>query len=324
MILVADVGATNTRFAWASREGQRVDIRHLVSMPSRDAAGFEPLLLEFLAEHPLTPEAAVFGVPGPVTGPVVRTTNLPWLLDRRILEDRLGVPVLLLNDVEAAAHGLDVLRPEQLLTLQEGSLSAAGARALVSPGTGLGEAFALPSREGWLCAASEGGHTDFGAADEEDVALWRFLGARHGHVSYERIVSGPGLVALYEFHSSGKAGTERLYGEDEDPAVAISRAAAEGRSELCRLAVGHWWRILAREAANFALKVFARGGVYLAGGMPSHLLSTLVAEDFVEVFVDKGRYRELLSQIPLQIVLDSQLGLRGAACALRCGRTKPT
>ncbi len=317
MILVADVGATHTRLAWASREGQRVDLRDLVSFPSQDAASFEPLLLEFLAEHPLTPEAAVFGVPGPVTGPVVRTTNLPWLLDRRILEERLGVPVLLLNDVEAAAHGLDALRPEQLLILQEGRPSA-GARALVSPGTGLGEAFALPSGEGWLCAASEGGHADFGAVDEEDVALWRFLEARHGHVSYERIVSGPGLVALYEFHSSRQAGTERPYGEDEDPAVAISRAAVEGRSEACRLAVEHWWRILAREASNLALKVLARGGVYLAGGMPSHLLSTLVVEDFVEAFVDKGRYRELLSQIPLQVVLDPQLGLRGAACALGC------
>jgi glucokinase len=316
MLLVGDIGATNTRLAAARKQEGRFQLERVEVYPSREAESLLPLAERYLAEHALELEGASFGLPGPVENFRVRTTNLPWEVDGRALEDALRVPVALLNDLEAAAWGLEDLRPEDLRTLQSGHPSG-GHQAVIAPGTGLGEALVVREGGRSIPVATEGSHTEFGPACEEDVDLWRFLRRRHGHVSYERIASGPGLVALYEFHAArAGAESEPPWREGEDPAARIAQAAEEGTSAACRAAMTTFCRVLGAEAGNLALKALTRGGVFVAGGIAPKILGWLEAGDFLEGFHDKGRYRELMASIPVHVVMDPLVGMRGAARAL--------
>ncbi|UCF66263.1 MAG: glucokinase, partial [Acidobacteriota bacterium] len=261
-------------------------------------------------------------IPGPVIGSRVRTTNLPWEIDGNRLERSLGCPVVLLNDLEAAAHGVLTLGLEALVPLQSGQPDAAGHRAVIAAGTGLGQALLVhkpsSSRGGvgeLVPTASEGGHTDFAPRDEEEIELWRFLRQRHGHVSYERIVSGPGLVALYEFYAARLGEGEPPWRQQTDRAQAITEAAARGVSKAAHEAVERFCSVYGAEAGNLALKTLARGGVYVAGGIAPKMLSFLQSGSFIAAFRDKGRYRDLMEQIPVLVVLDEAVNLRGAAHA---------
>jgi glucokinase len=316
VLLVGDIGATNTRLAAARTRGDRYELEQVAVYPSTQAASLLPLVERYLGEHAFTLEGAAFGLPGPVEDFRVRTTNLPWEVDGRALQAALGVPVALLNDLEAAAWGLPDLRQQDLRTLQAGRPTD-GHRAVIAPGTGLGEGLAIREGDRFVPVATEGSHTEFGPTCEEDVDLWRFLRRRHGHVSYERIASGPGLVALYEFHAA-RAGAEPEppWRDEEDPAAEVARAAEEGRCPACRAAMSTFCRVLGAEAGNLALKALTRGGVYVAGGIAPKILGWLERGEFVEAFSDKGRYRELLASIPVHVVLDGKVGLRGAARAL--------
>lgn len=320
MILCGDIGGTNTRLAWVLEEEGRFEIRVSAVFPSASGAGFEPLLRQFLAQHPGTVEAAGFGIPGPVTGEVVRTTNLPWEIDGRALRVALGAPVVLLNDLAAAAHGVLVTPKDQLQALQEGEPNS-GNMAVIAPGTGLGEGVLFQVGDGYVPSGSEGGHTDFGPTDEVDVELWRFANSRFGHVSYERLVSGPGLVVLYEFFRMRAPHAGQLpWSGGEDPAAAVARAASEGSDSAAREALDRFCLLLGAEAGNLALKVMATGGVFLAGGIPPKILPTLQSGPFLNAFRGKGRYLGLMSKIPIHVALDPQLGIRGAARAARLAR----
>ena len=316
MLLVGDIGATNTRLAAARAQDGRFELERIAVYPSREATSLLPLTERYLDEHPVTLEGASFGLPGPVENFRVRTTNLPWEVDGRTLQDALGVRVALLNDLEAAAWGLADLRPDDLHTLQPGE-PVAGHRAVIAPGTGLGEALAVRDGDRFIPVATEGSHAEFGPAREEDVDLWRFLRRRHGHVSYERIASGPGLVALYEFHAARSgAGSAPPWRGGQDPAAAIARAAEEGTCPACHAAMRTFCRVLGAEAGNLALKALTRGGVFVTGGIAPKILPWLEDGALVEGFRDKGRYRELLASIPVHVVLDGMVGMRGAARAL--------
>lgn len=315
MILCGDVGGTNTRLAWVIEEGGRFEVQASAVFPSAPGAGFEPLLRQFLDLHPGSVEAAGFGIPGPVTGEVVRTTNLPWEIDGRALRASLGAPVVLLNDLAAAAHGVLVTPKEQLLALQEGEPNL-GNMAVIAPGTGLGEGLVFRVGESYFPSASEGGHTDFGPTNEVDVELWRFANSRFGHVSYERLVSGPGLVVLYEFfRRKTNHGGKLPWSSGEDPAAAVACAASVGSDTAARQALDRFCLLLGAEAGNLALKVLATGGIFLAGGIPPKILPALQRGPFLDAFRGKGRYVDLMSKIPIHVVLDPQLGLRGAARA---------
>lgn len=316
MYLVGDIGATNTRLGLARDTGAGFEIERLEVFPSTGSPGLEPLVARYFEGASAKITAAAFGLPGPVEDRRVRTTNLPWEVDARTLEKKLGAGVTLLNDLEAAAWGVGGLQPCQQKVLQAGEPTE-GHQAVIAPGTGLGEALIVRTRGETLPIATEGSHGEFGPASEDDVDLWRFLRVRHGgHVSWERIASGPGLVALYEFHASRIGASEPSpWTGDEDPAAAVAREASRGSSPGCVAAMRTFCRVLGAEAGNLALKALTRGGVFVAGGIAPKIVDWLERGDFLEGFTGKGRYRDLLRSIPVIVVLDPLLGLRGAARA---------
>ncbi len=317
MYLAGDIGGTNTRLGRAILSSGVVEISDVEIYESAASPGLEPILARYLDAHPGPVHGAAFGVPGPVTGRQFRTTNIPWLVDQDALEARLGVRVSLVNDLEAAAHGTLVMPPGSTVVLQEGEPRDA-TRAILAAGTGLGEGVLFAHEGRHYPAASEGGHASFAPCDDEEVELWRVARARFGHVSFERILSGPGIVLLYEFYRARFGAQGRALGalpwtDGGDEAAAVARAASTGRDEAAVVAMRRFCRIYGGEAANLALKVLALGGVYVAGGIAPKILPFLAHGEFLDAFLEKGRYRELLARIPVEVVTDGLLGLRGAA-----------
>ena len=315
MILVGDIGGTSTRLARARVVGPIIEIESIaVYSSSSSPQGFEPLLQRYLREHPGSIESAAFGMPGPVADNRVVTTNLPWEVDGHRLSVSLGVPVRLLNDLEAAAHGVFVVPPHEVVTLQPGT-PVRGNLAVIAAGTGLGQAIILRQGHDLVVSPSEGGHTEFGPRDEEEVALWRFLQARFGHVSYERLVSGPGLINLYEFYAQRAGDASPPWQADEDRGAAVARAAQSSPNSTSGLALSRFCAVFGAEAGNLALKALAREGVFVAGGVAKKILPVLQSSAFLSSFADKGRYAPMMRQIPVRVVTDDLLALRGAARA---------
>lgn len=333
MLLAGDVGGTHIRLGRFRRgsSGRLEAVGEIREYRSLDFPELAAAAVEFAAGERL--DAACFGIPGPVRDNRATTPNLPWPeLDGDAIGARLGLAAgrsLLVNDLAAAAAVLDDLGPDQLLVLQEGEGDGgAGNRALVSAGTGLG--IALQSRvDGrWATLATEGGHMDFAPRDEDEWDLLGFLGQRlqeesDGHVSAERLVSGPGLVNLYLFlrdrrglaphpgveealadRSAGKIGA--------DPSAAIAEAAAEG-SPVCRRTLAMFCSIYGAVAGNVALVAGATAGVFLGGGVAPKVRDHLAAGDFLRSFRAKGRFSGYLSRVPVRIVLEPHAGLLGAA-----------
>ena len=313
MFLVGDIGGTHARLALARAEGEGFVLGETRIFESARYSGLEPILEEYLDRRPAVERgirAAAFGLPGPVLEGRVRTTNLPWEVDARLLRRELGVAVALLNDLEAIAHGTLVVPADRVETLQEGE-PARGNRAVIAAGTGLGEAALFRHGDALVPSASEGGHTEFGPRDEEEIDLLRFLLARHGHVSYERIVSGPGLVSLHAFYRERVAGAGPPL---SDPAEVTHRALA-GEDPAAVAALSLFCSVYGAEAGNLALKVLAREGVWVAGGIAPRILPFLRRGGFLDAFRDKGRYWELMARIPVHVVLEPAVGLLGAARA---------
>jgi glucokinase len=321
MFLVGDIGATNARLAWAREAGEGFALDEVAIYPSDAVSGLEPLLRRFVAEHPGRPRAAAFGLPGPVQHGVVRTTNLSWVVDGRALEEAIGAPVALLNDLEAAAHGTLVLPPEGAIVLQAG-IEKEGARAVIAAGTGLGQAILAWDGRSWIPSPTEGGHVDFGPRDEEEVELWRYLSLRDGRASYEAILSGPGIEALYAFYAERSGVTATPWAEGEDRAAAVARAAHAGTDPAARAAMDRFVRIFGAQAGNLALAALALAGVWVAGGIAAKNVEHLRCGGFVEAFRAKGKHQKLLEEIPIRLVVDRSLALRGAACVARDVSTK--
>lgn len=318
MFLAGDVGGTNTRLARVTVRGGSYEVASIAVYESTRYPGLEPILGQYLREHPAEAPiaAAGFGIPGPVEGRVARTTNLPWAVDADALERQIGAKVALCNDLEAAAHGVLVLESGAMHTLQDGE-ERPGNRVVIAAGTGLGQAI-LFHRDGTLWPSpSEGGHTEFGPRDDEEAGIWRFARERFGHVSYERLVSGAGLVLLYEYYAARFGVAAPPWAADEDPAAGVTRAARGGGDPAAAAALRRFCMIYGAEAGNLALKALALGGVYVAGGIAPKILDVLKGGAFLEAFLEKGRYRALLSRIPVRVVLDEAVGLRGAARAAR-------
>jgi glucokinase len=318
VILAGDIGGTKTHLALYEEGG---DIRSPLLErlhPSREASSLGEILARFLGGAPGRPGRAVFGIAGPVVGNRSETTNLPWEVDAHALGEQLGgARVTLINDLVATAHGIDTLRPADLETIATGR-DVRGNRALVAAGTGLGEALLPWDGERWSPMASEGGHTDFAPRDalEDELLVW--LRAKYGRVSYERILSGPGLADLYRFMRATGRGHEpapvaAAFDTASDPAVVVSRAALDGTCERARVAVDRFLEIYGAEAGNLALKALAVGGVYVGGGIAPRLRALLPQSRFVQAFREKGRLRPLMESIPVRIVLDPQTALWGAA-----------
>jgi len=320
-ILVGDVGGTKTNLALVEAGGEPRAPLFERRLPSDGADSFEALARAFLDESGCEADAACVAVAGPVVGGRVKATNLPWVIEADALQRALGLArVELLNDLEAIAYAVPVLAQDDLHTLNAGTPERTGSCAVIAPGTGLGEAYLTWDGKGYRAHASEGGHTDFGPTDERQIALLRFMLKRYDHVSYERLCSGSGLPNLYAFlKAEGLAPEsdwlrEALAAADDPTPVIVAAAQDESRpSDLCRQTLALFVSILGAEAGNLALKVLATGGVYLGGGMPPKLLPWLERSAFLDAFRNKGRFRELVSDMPAHVILEPKAALWGAA-----------
>jgi glucokinase len=321
MILAGDIGGTNARLAYFQPQNGRFQLISERVFPSRDHRGLGEIVTQFLDESGTRPEAACFGIAGPVRNGRVETSNLPWVIEQSVLANQIHLAAtLLINDLEASAWGIGALGTEDLVTLNPGAGSVAGNQAVVAPGTGLGEAGLFWDGSRHHVFACEGGHTDFAPRGELQIELLRYLTAKFGHVSYERILSGPGLVNVYEFLCASGCGKESAElsaaMETGDPAAAISQAALSGKDSLAGKALDLWIAVYGAETSNLGLKIMSTGGLFLAGGISPKILPKLKGSLFMEAFLDKGRMRPLIEAMPVHVVTNEKAGLLGAArCA---------
>jgi len=324
MILAGDIGGTNARLAYFQPQNGHLRLVAERVFPSREHAELGEIVVKFLSEEKTQPDVACFGIAGPVRNGRVETSNLPWIVEQSRLAQQIHLPAtLLINDLEANAWGIGGLSAADLVPLNAVSGTAVGNQAVISPGTGLGEAGLYWDGRFHHVFACEGGHTDFAPQSELQIELLRFLESRFGHVSYERILSGPGLVNVYEFlrERGGVKESSALAARmaESDPAAAISMAALDGSSELAVKALDLWITVYGAEASNLALKVMATGGLFLGGGISPKILKKLQGPTFMQAFLDKGRMRALVSTIPVQVVTNDKAALLGAA---RCAAVK--
>jgi glucokinase len=319
-ILAGDVGATHTRLALFAAD-PRVPVA-FETYPSHDHAGLEEMVQTFLAAHPAELDRACFGVAGPIRDGHVKMINLAWPVDAASLANVLGLKaVSLINDLAANAYGIGELAPDDFETLNQGAAVPDGTMAVISAGTGLGEAGLLtdgaPDLGRVRVIPSEGGHTDFGPRSELEVELYQYLAVEDEHVSYERVCSGMGLLNIYRFLRRRSRIPEPGWLTAEiaarDAAAVISRTALGQRDPVCVQALDLMVSIYGAEAGNLALKYFASGGVYVGGGIAPRIMPKLRDGSFIRSFVAKGRYADLLEQIPVRVILNDRTALLGAA-----------
>jgi glucokinase len=321
LILAGDVGGTKVALALFDFQGGALHHAAEKRYPAKDYPGLEEIVKEFLEEQQQEGKvsAASFGVPGPVRHGTLRLTNLPWMLDSRKLSLELGIDhVFLINDLEANGYGIPELKAEQIFTLSAGDASTAGNRALISAGTGLGEAFLVWNGKRHIPMASEGGHCDFAARNEDEIDLLRHLQKKlGGRVSYERVIAGVGIKDVYDFLRDVRKMDEPAWLRDrlaaEDPNAVIGELGESGKSEICAKTLDIVVGAYGAEAGNLALKVLATGGVYVGGGIAPKILKKLEDGTFMKAFTDKGRLSELLVNTPVRVILESRAALMGAA-----------
>ncbi len=307
--LVGDVGGTHARFALVGADGELRGQRVLASGEFENLA---EAVERYLAEVGAPPvESAVVAVACPVAGDEIRFTNLRWVFSIAATRDRLGLTrLVLLNDFEALALALPALSGSDLELLRTGERVAGAARALIGPGTGLGVAGLVPAGDGWVAIPGEGGHRDLAPSTEREWRIYRELAGRFGHVSAERVLSGPGLVCLYEAVVAAEGGTpERL-----EPAVVSARAAA-GSCAASRAAAELFSGWLGAVAGDLALTLGARGGVYLGGGLLARMGIAFDRPRFAARFLAKGRFESYLAPIPVALIRHAHPALLGAARA---------
>ena len=317
-VLAGDIGGTNTRLAICDVSGQQLEILAKTSYPSQQYDSLNDIIAEFLKLNSHTLQAACFGVAGPVLRQTARITNLPWQLSATDIAASLDLKkVSLLNDLEATAWGLRTLQATDTATLQQGIEQPRGNAAIIAAGTGLGEAGLYFDGHQQHPFASEGGHTDFSPQTELDMALLRHLLKQHDRVSWERIVSGNGLVSIHDCLCQLR---QREVPEwlqqamrEGDPAAAISGAAQQQRDAICVEALGLFVHLYGAEAGNLALKIMATGGLYIGGGIAPKILQQLQNGSFIDAFCNKGRMRNLLERIPVRVILNDETALQGAA-----------
>jgi glucokinase len=321
MILAGDIGGTNARLAYFQPQNGHLQLISERVFPSREHKELGEIVSQFLDDSGTRPEAACFGIAGPVRNGRVETSNLPWVIEQSRLANQIHLPAtLLINDLEASAWGIGALADSDLVPLNKVNGPVVGNQAVVAPGTGLGEAGLFWDGTRHHVFACEGGHTDFAPQGDLQIELLRFLKARFGHVSYERILSGPGLVNVYEFLcdcNRGKESSQLAAAiQTGDAAAAISKAALSGNDALASKALDLWIAVYGAEASNLALKIMATGGLFLAGGISPKILARLTGPVFMEAFLDKGRMRPLVESMPVYVVTNEKAGLLGAArCA---------
>jgi glucokinase len=322
MILAGDVGGTKVHLALYNFANGRLQPVRDEKFPAHNFDSLDAVVQKFISNGAEKKEDVVggcFGCPGPVRDGRLKLTNLPWILDERDLEHSLGIPnISLINDLEANGYGIPELAPQAIFTLHNGDPEAYGHAGLIAAGTGLGEALLIWDGKKHRPIPSEGGHCDFAARSNREIALLEYLrNTLKGRVSWERVVSGLGIKNIYAFLRDVEKINEPGWLHDrilsEDPNAVISQCAEDGSSSLCFETMKIFSGAYGAESGNIALKVLATGGIYLGGGIAPKILQTLRNGTFLQAFLDKGRLSPLLQSIPVRVILDDTCALLGAA-----------
>lgn len=343
MILAGDIGGTKTNLALYDWNIERTEPVRLESFPSRDYTALEEILEEFLNAQPTSSasetsdtmesastdgggkptepihiQAACFGIAGPVIENRSQTTNLPWTVDGPSLSKQFAIPLVrLLNDLEATAYGVLLLRPDEIEVLNRGVPPAKRqALALIAAGTGLGQAILFWDGSSYRPMPSEGGHADFAPTNDNEIELLRYLRSQYLHVSYERLLSGPGLHAIYEYLRDTRKNEPTWLAEKikaGNPAAEIAEAGLKEQADIAKQTLDIFASIYGAEAGNLALKALSLDGVYIGGGIAPKLITKLQDGTFMKAFTNKGRYKRLMTNIPVNVVMNPHAALLGAA-----------
>lgn len=320
LILAGDVGGTSTRLAYFQVERGELTVLAEGRYPSKEHSSLVEIVSRFANQHRLTAEKACFGIAGPVLEGRVRTPNLPWNIESVELSEVLGLSnVRLINDLEANTYGIAALKGDDLFTLNVGVPNPTGTIAVVSAGTGLGQSLAYWDGTTHRPLPSEAGHADFAPRNELESELLLYLQAKHGRVSYERVLSGPGLHDIYRFLRDKHYFTELpsiiAAMNAGDPPAVITHAALDNSCPMCSKALEIFISVYGAESGNAALRFLATGGVYLGGGIPPRILERLRGPAFMVAFTAKGRLSAVVQSIPVHVVLNERTALLGAGRA---------
>ena len=313
MILAGDIGGTKSNIGlFDVQQGKLNRVAHERYL-SRQHAGLQEIVQDFLNKNPAKIDAASFGVAGPVVDNRVHGTNLPWIVDGAAAAAQLGLPrVRILNDLEATAFGVGVLSPSDLVTIYEGVPLRTATCVVIAAGTGLGEAILFWDGKQHLAMGTEGGHADFAPHTPQQAKLWEFLRERDDYVSIEIILSGRGFQNVHEFLDP----SVKHPGFDDptqDPAPGITQRGLSGECPVCAATLDLWTEIYGSEAGNFAVRTLARGGIYVAGGIAVKVLPKLKDGRFAAAARDKEKMRDFLAHVPIYVVLNEEAPLLGAA-----------
>lgn len=318
MILAGDIGGTNTRLAVFDVNDGRLQSVIEETFPSREHASLDEIVQQFTSSLNFQIHAACFGIAGPIRNGRCETTNLAWIVDANQLQKSLAIErVTLINDLEANAYGISALAEEDFSVLNAGARDNKKSNgAVIAAGTGLGEAGLYWDGTAFRPFASEGGHADFAPHNDLEVELFNYLQKKFGHVSWERVLSGPGLLNIYQFlRDTGQCQESKTLAHEMskgNPAAVISRAGLSGVCELSVKTLDLFVSLYGAEAGNLALKTMATAGVYLGGGIAPKILSKLTDGTFLKAFIDKGRFKSFMQAIPVRVVVNEKTALRGA------------
>ncbi|MCW8931569.1 MAG: glucokinase [Gammaproteobacteria bacterium] len=317
-VLAGDIGGTKTSLAIFEVEGTKLEMLALEKYPSQEYGSLNEIVRQFDETQGQHCDWGSFGIAGPVRNGRAETTNLPWLIDARQLAEDIGFrKVWLMNDLEANAWGISALEEKDFCILSEGKPDPNGNASIISAGTGLGQAGLYWNGAQHRPFASEGGHSDFAPHSDLEIALLQYLKQRYTHVSWERVVSGMGIVNIYDFLKDHRDVETPAWLAEEikngDKAAAISKAANEGRCPLCSETLKLFVHLYGVEAGNQALKLMSTAGVYLGGGIVPKNLDLFLEGTFLRSFRAKGRMESLMNDIPVKVILNDLTALYGPA-----------
>jgi len=319
MILAGEIGATRTRLAAFETAGNKLQRVVERIYASQEHSGLSQIIAGFIKTEGIPVHSACFGVAGPVKGGRSKISNLPWVIDSRELAQQLKLDSIgLLNDLEAYAYGIDALESNDFITLSEGSEDAEGNRAVISARTGLGMAGLFWDGFRHHPFACEGGHTDFAPRNDLEMELLAYLQKKYGHISCERILSGPGIKNIYDFLREAKKADEPKWLKEQmsaaqDPPALISQLALESKSAICEQTLSMFVSIYGAETGNCALNFMSTGGVFIGGSIAAKIVPKMRDPIFMKSFLDKGRMEPLLREMPVKIVLNDDSGIIGGA-----------
>ena len=319
MILAGDIGGTRTRLAAFETEGTKLKCVIEKTYPSQEHGGLTEIIADFVKSEGIPVHSACLGVAGPVRGGRSKISNLPWTIDSRELSQQLRLDsVGLINDLEAYAYGVDAMESKDVVTLREGAEDAEGNRAVISARTGLGVAGLYWDGFRHHPFACEGGHTDFAPRNDLEIELFRYILKKYGHVSSERILSGPGIKNIYDFLRDTKKAEEPAWLKEQmdkahDAPALISQMAQENKAPICEQTMSVFVSAYGAKTGDYALNFMSTGGIFVCGIIAARNLSKMKDPIFIESFLSKGRMRGLLEDMPVKIVLNDDCGIMGAA-----------